>query len=49
MSCPGVTSYGHGMTLTEVHVGNCCADRATEHPAVECAAEPESEWEAEAG
>jgi hypothetical protein len=46
MSCPGVTSYGHGMTLTEVHAGNCCADWAAEHPATEPATEPQPEPEA---
>ena len=22
--CPGVTEYGHGLTLTAVHGGTCC-------------------------
>ena len=38
--CPGGAEYGHGMTLTTVHAGDCCAAWEQAH------AEAENELEA---
>jgi hypothetical protein len=40
--CPGGAEYGHGMTLTTVHAGGCCA-------AWDAARNPQPQPEPEAG
>jgi hypothetical protein len=49
--CAGGAEYGHGMTLTTVHAGGCCADWEAAHPVHGPGREPapQPEPEAEAG
>jgi hypothetical protein len=49
--CPGGAEYGHGMSLTTVHAGGCCAqwDQARAEAGPGRASEPRAEAEPEAG
>jgi hypothetical protein len=42
--CPGVDTRGHGLTMSEIHMGKCCELWEAQHaePAVE-ASDPEPE------
>ena len=46
--CPGVTSYGHGLTMTIVHLG-CCAPPGDRRSRRRDSAPPQAEPEKEAG
>ena len=43
--CPGVDSWGHGLTMADINAAGCCERWEAEHPQAE--AEPEPEPEAE--
>jgi hypothetical protein len=45
--CPGVSEYGHGLTLTTIHMRGCCEKWAQAAPQPE-PAQPEAEREPEA-
>jgi hypothetical protein len=48
--CPGVDSRGHGLTMSDIHMGRCCElwEAQRSEPQTE-AGKPEPEPEAEAG
>ena len=41
--CPGGAEYGHGMSLTTVHAGGCCAEWDRGHQAAQADFEPEAD------
>jgi hypothetical protein len=46
--CPGVDSRGHGLTMSDIHMGECCERWETQHSEPEPEAnQPEPEPEAE--